>query len=197
CASTSPGPSPRWRTPTGTPAPPRSGRRRGGGCPWTPPWPPSTPAASTTRALSSASSPRPAPAPPAGRSSAPPTPPGSADPRLPAESPLPTESSLLTDSRLPAESSAQRLPAGERGEAGSVPLDRLPHPCRGVVVHAGVLPQRPADGLAHEEVRVGDVRVDDVGEEPPVGRRPGAQLGEDRRAPQPAVVLVAHRRSVS
>src|SRR5690606_4315782 len=43
--------------------------------------------------------------------------------------------------------------------------------------------------LADEEVRVPEARLDDVGEEPAVGGRPGAQLGEDGGPAQPAVVL--------
>lgn len=77
----------------------------------------------------------------------------------------------------------QRLPAGERGEAG-VLVDEAAHPAG---VDAGVLAQRPADRLAQEEVRVVEVGLDRLGEQAEVGGGAGAELGDHRGAAQPAV----------
>jgi hypothetical protein len=75
------------------------------------------------------------------------------------------------------------LAAGERGQPG-VLVDEAADPPR---VDARVLAQGPADRLAQEEVRVVEVALDGVGEQPEVGAGAGAELGEDGRAPQPAV----------
>lgn len=77
----------------------------------------------------------------------------------------------------------QGLPAGERGEPGVVVGADPAHP---VGIDARVLAQGPADGLAQEEVRIVEVGLDRVGQQPEGGGPTGAELG-DGRAAQPAV----------
>ncbi len=87
----------------------------------------------------------------------------------------------------------ERLPAGEGREPGM----GVDEPADPAGVDARVLAQGPADGLAQEEVRVGEVGLDRVGEQPDVGGAAGPELRDDGRAAQPAVGVggpAAHHR---
>ena len=75
------------------------------------------------------------------------------------------------------------LATAERGQAGVVG-DEDAHP---VAVGAGVVAQRPADGLADEELAVVDIRLDDAGQERQVGVRLVLELADDRAAAHPEV----------
>ncbi|GAA3232059.1 hypothetical protein GCM10017691_26350 [Pseudonocardia petroleophila] len=75
------------------------------------------------------------------------------------------------------------LPARQRGEPGVV----VDEPADPVGIDAGVLAQSPADALAQEEVRVVEGGLDDVDEEREVDGLARVELGDDRRAAQPAV----------
>src|SRR5205823_10480203 len=77
----------------------------------------------------------------------------------------------------------ERLAAGEAGEI-RVFVHKGPYPVRRGL---RVLPQRPADPLAQEELGLGDRGFDGSREQVCVGRLPRPDLADDRTPPPPEI----------